>query len=112
MADLRVAKLAEVMVNYSPELKPGEKFWLRTTPLAHELSANGASAQNTVSSGLAKTCSSMKRSAAPFTWLLAPVSPSVAAKTNRACTGWDMLCDMAESEISWMVTCSIGMEKL
>src|SRR6185436_1956440 len=32
-----VEKLAEVMVNYSLELKPGQKFWLRTTPLAEEL---------------------------------------------------------------------------
>src|SRR5215208_5004637 len=32
-----VHKLADVMVNYSLELKPGQKFWLRTTPLAEEL---------------------------------------------------------------------------
>src|SRR4026207_1359097 len=32
-----VEKLAKVMVNYSLELKPGQKFWLRTTPLAEEL---------------------------------------------------------------------------
>jgi aminopeptidase len=44
MADARVhrtaslvEKLAKVMVNYSMELKPGQKFWLRTTPLAEEL---------------------------------------------------------------------------
>src|ERR1041384_2829891 len=37
MADPRVEKLAQVMVNYSLELKPGQKFWLRTTPLAEEL---------------------------------------------------------------------------
>ena len=37
MADARVEKLARVMVNYSLELKPGQKFWLRTTPLAEEL---------------------------------------------------------------------------
>ena len=37
MADARVEKLAKVMVNYSLELKPGQKFWLRTTPLAEEL---------------------------------------------------------------------------
>src|SRR5512143_4055591 len=37
MADPRVEKLAKVMVNYSLELKPGQKFWLRTTPLAEEL---------------------------------------------------------------------------
>jgi aminopeptidase len=36
MADARVEKLAKVMVNYSLELKPGQKFWLRTTPLAEE----------------------------------------------------------------------------
>jgi aminopeptidase len=37
MADARVEKLAKVIVNYSLELKPGQKFWLRTTPLAEEL---------------------------------------------------------------------------
>jgi aminopeptidase len=37
MADARIQKLAKVMVNYSLELKPGQKFWLRTTPLAEEL---------------------------------------------------------------------------
>src|SRR5919106_564528 len=37
MADARVEKLARVMVNYSLELKPGQKFWLRTTPLSEEL---------------------------------------------------------------------------
>jgi aminopeptidase len=37
MADSRVEKLAKVMVNYALELKPGQQFWLRTTPLAEEL---------------------------------------------------------------------------
>jgi len=37
MADPRVEKLARVIVHYSLELKPGQKFWLRTTPLAEEL---------------------------------------------------------------------------
>jgi aminopeptidase len=37
MADARVEKLAEVLVNYSLELKPEQTFWLRTTPLAEEL---------------------------------------------------------------------------
>ncbi|MGZ9235867.1 MAG: aminopeptidase [Anaerolineales bacterium] len=37
MADARVEKLARVLVNYSLELKPGQTFWLRTTPLAEEL---------------------------------------------------------------------------
>lgn len=37
MPDPRVTKLAKVMVNYSLELKPGQQFWLRTTPLAQEL---------------------------------------------------------------------------
>src|SRR5690242_18232442 len=37
MADPRIEKLARVMVNYSLELKPGHKLWLRTTPLAEEL---------------------------------------------------------------------------
>ena len=38
MADARIEKLAKVLVNYSLELKPGQTFWLRTTPLAEELS--------------------------------------------------------------------------
>jgi aminopeptidase len=37
MADTHIEKLAKVMVDYSLELKPGQKFWLRTTPLAEEL---------------------------------------------------------------------------
>ncbi|HJS17958.1 MAG TPA: aminopeptidase [Anaerolineales bacterium] len=37
MADLRVEKLARVLVDYALELKPGQQFWLRTTPLAEEL---------------------------------------------------------------------------
>ena len=37
MADARIEKLARVMVNYSLDLQPGQKFWLRTTPLAEEL---------------------------------------------------------------------------
>ncbi len=37
MADPRIEKLAKVLVNYSLELKPGQRFWLRTTPLAEEL---------------------------------------------------------------------------
>jgi aminopeptidase len=37
MADPRVEKLARVIVNYSLELKPGQTFWLRITPLAEEL---------------------------------------------------------------------------
>jgi aminopeptidase len=37
MTDAHVEKLAKVLVNYSLELKPGQTFWLRTTPLAEEL---------------------------------------------------------------------------
>ncbi|MBN2115740.1 MAG: aminopeptidase [Anaerolineales bacterium] len=37
MADARLEKLAKVLVNYSLELKPGQKLWLRTSPLAEEL---------------------------------------------------------------------------
>jgi aminopeptidase len=37
MADAHVEKLARVIVNYSLALKPAQKFWLRTTPLAEEL---------------------------------------------------------------------------
>ncbi len=37
MTDARIAKLAKVIVNYSVELKPGQTFWFRTTPLAEEL---------------------------------------------------------------------------
>jgi len=38
MPDPRVTKLAKILVQYSLELKPGEKFRLRTSPLAEELS--------------------------------------------------------------------------
>jgi aminopeptidase len=37
MADPRVTKLAQVLVNYSLALKPGESLFLNTTPVAHEL---------------------------------------------------------------------------
>jgi aminopeptidase len=36
MPDPRVAKLAEIMVEYSLELKPGQQVWLRTSPVAQE----------------------------------------------------------------------------
>ncbi len=38
MPDPRVTKLAEVLARYSLELKPGQQFSLRTSPLAEELS--------------------------------------------------------------------------
>jgi aminopeptidase len=38
MADPRIAKLAQVLVNYSLALKPGDSLLLNTTPLAHDLS--------------------------------------------------------------------------
>jgi aminopeptidase len=37
MTDPRVSKLAKVLVRYSLDLKPGERFVLRTSPLAEEL---------------------------------------------------------------------------
>ena len=37
MADPRVIKMAKVLVHYSLELKPGQQFVLRTSPLAEEL---------------------------------------------------------------------------
>lgn len=37
MPDLRITKLAKVLVNYSMALKPGDLFVLRTSPLAEEL---------------------------------------------------------------------------
>jgi aminopeptidase len=37
MPDPRISKLAKLMVHYSLELKPGDKFLLRTHPLAQEL---------------------------------------------------------------------------
>jgi aminopeptidase len=37
MADPRITKLAQVLVNYSLALKPGDSLFLNTTPLAHEL---------------------------------------------------------------------------
>jgi aminopeptidase len=38
MTDPRIQKMAKVLVNYSLELKPGEQFYLQTSPLAEELS--------------------------------------------------------------------------
>jgi aminopeptidase len=38
MPDTRVTKLAQVLVHYSLELKPGQQMELRTSPLADELS--------------------------------------------------------------------------
>lgn len=38
MPDPRVTKLAQVLVQYSLEVKPGDQFVLRTNPLAEELS--------------------------------------------------------------------------
>jgi aminopeptidase len=38
MPDPRVTKLAQVLVRYSLELNPGEKFRIRTSPLAEDLS--------------------------------------------------------------------------
>lgn len=38
MPDSRVTKLAQVLVNYSLELKPGQQMEMRTSPLAEELS--------------------------------------------------------------------------
>ena len=37
MPDLRVTKLANVLVNYSLEIKPGQKFRITASPLASEL---------------------------------------------------------------------------
>jgi len=37
MADPRVTKLAKVLINYSLEIKPGQKLAISTSPLAHEL---------------------------------------------------------------------------
>lgn len=38
MPDSRVAKLAKVLVNYSVGLKPGDQVYIRTSPVADELS--------------------------------------------------------------------------
>jgi aminopeptidase len=37
MADPRITKLAQVLVHYSLNLKPGDSLFLSTSPLAHEL---------------------------------------------------------------------------
>ena len=37
MADPRIAKLAQVIVNYSLKLQPGESLYLSTSPFANEL---------------------------------------------------------------------------
>jgi len=38
MSDQRVTKLADVLVNYSLEIKAGQKFLISASPLASELS--------------------------------------------------------------------------
>ena len=37
MSDPRIAKLAKVLINYSLEIKPGQKLTISTSPMAHEL---------------------------------------------------------------------------
>jgi aminopeptidase len=37
MSDPRVTKLAKVLINYSLEIKPGQKLAISTSPMAHEL---------------------------------------------------------------------------
>ncbi len=37
MSDPRITKLAQVLIHYSLELKPGEQFMMSSSPLAHEL---------------------------------------------------------------------------
>lgn len=37
MPDRRLSKLAEILVHYSLEIKPGDQFELRSNPLAHDL---------------------------------------------------------------------------
>ncbi len=37
MTDPRVTKLAKVLAGYTLDLKPGQQFWLRTSPAAQEL---------------------------------------------------------------------------
>jgi hypothetical protein len=36
MTDTRITKLAQVMVHYSLALKPDQKVYIQTSPLAHE----------------------------------------------------------------------------
>ena len=57
MPDPRIRKLAEILVNYSLEIKPGDQFQIRTNPLAQELALSvfeeavraGAHVLNTIS---------------------------------------------------------------
>ncbi len=37
MADQRLTKLAQILVHYSLEIKPGDQLEIRTNPLAQEL---------------------------------------------------------------------------
>ncbi|MHA2403062.1 MAG: aminopeptidase, partial [Candidatus Kariarchaeaceae archaeon] len=37
MSDQRLSKLAEILVHYSFEIRPGDQFALRSNPLADEL---------------------------------------------------------------------------
>ncbi len=49
MPDPRVEKLAEIMVEYSLDLKPGQQVWLRTAPVAQEF--NLAFYENAIKAG-------------------------------------------------------------
>ena len=78
MADARVEKLAQVIVNYSLEWKPGQTFWLHTTPLAEALNLPIYAETVKAAVGLRfAECGRKKKSG----------------------LHWDILCDRAESEI-------------
>ncbi len=80
MPDPRINKLAEILVNYSLEIKPGDQFQIRTNPLGQELALSvfeeavraGAHVLNTI---------------------------SLPGSENESAIHWDMLCDMSQSEI-------------
>ena len=79
MADARGEKLAKVIVNYSLELKAGHTFWLRTIPLAEELNP-------TIYEGAVKAAVGL--------------GFAECSDQNKSGLNWDMLGDMAESEIT------------
>lgn len=84
MLDPRVDKLADVLVNYSVAIRPGDKVVIRGDTLAE---ANSPSERTRGSAVLPARSSLMKRSAAAFTWRSARATRKAAAWPTRPSTG-------------------------
>jgi leucyl aminopeptidase (aminopeptidase T) len=110
MADPRVAKLAQVLVQYSLALQPGDEFELNTSPLAQELNlavyreAVLAGANVLVSNGVPGASELFYRLASDAQLdHVSPIAVGIgypeSGSQNHSSVHWDMLCDIADSEI-------------